>query len=43
MNDLDRREVYILLPLIIITMIIGVYPNIILESLHIPVSNILIN
>nr|YP_010194586.1 NADH dehydrogenase subunit 4 [Conidiobolus lichenicola]QZZ81325.1 NADH dehydrogenase subunit 4 [Conidiobolus lichenicola] len=43
MKDLDRREVYILLPLIIITMIIGVYPNIILESLHIPVSNILIN
>nr|QUQ05907.1 NADH dehydrogenase subunit 4 [Microconidiobolus nodosus] len=41
MKDLDRREVLMLLPLIIITMIIGIYPNIILESLHLPVSNIL--
>jgi NADH-ubiquinone oxidoreductase chain 4 len=40
-RDLNRREFFILLPLILLTLFLGVYPNIILDSLHSSVANIL--
>nr|YP_009558615.1 NADH dehydrogenase subunit 4 [Capillidium heterosporum]AZZ06717.1 NADH dehydrogenase subunit 4 [Capillidium heterosporum] len=38
--DMNRREWSGILPLLILIMIIGIYPNIILETLHVAVSNI---
>lgn len=43
LKDIDRREFMLLLPLILITFCLGIIPNIILDSLHISVSNILYN
>lgn len=39
-RDITRREWYVLLPLIILTLLLGVYPQIIFESLHASVTNI---
>lgn len=33
-RDIDRREFYILLPLILLTLILGILPNLLLESIH---------
>lgn len=40
-RDISRREFFVLLPLIILTIFLGVYPNIVLDPLHEPVLNIL--
>jgi len=42
MPDINRREFFVLLPLIIVSFILGIYPNIVLESLHLAVSSLLI-
>jgi hypothetical protein len=39
--DIDRREFMLLLPLFLGTFILGFIPNIVLDSLHLSVSNIL--
>jgi NADH-ubiquinone oxidoreductase chain 4 len=41
-NDLTRREFVILLTFIILTILLGICPNIILEPLHISVSSLII-
>ena len=39
--DLNRREKLIFMPLAILTVLIGIYPNIITDLLHIPILNLL--
>lgn len=41
MPDLSRREFYILFPLVAFAYILGIYPNVILSSIHFSVSTIL--
>jgi len=40
-GDLSRREYYILLPLLILILLIGIIPNIFLDPMHLAVSNLL--
>ena len=40
-KDINRREFFLLLPLLIVTVLLGILPNIILESLHSSVSIVL--
>lgn len=40
-TDLSRREYMILLPLLVSTLVFGVFPNIVLDTLHISVSQLL--
>ena len=41
--DLNRFEFMLVLPLLIATVVFGIFPNIILDSLHASVSNLLYN
>lgn len=41
MPDLSRREFSILLPLIVFAFVLGIFPNVILDSIHCSVSTIL--
>jgi len=41
LTDLTRREKLIFTPLIILTILIGIYPNIITDILHVSVFNLL--
>jgi NADH-ubiquinone oxidoreductase chain 4 len=41
LKDINRREFYLLISLLIPTVILGIFPNIILESLHTSVSALL--
>jgi len=43
MPDITRREFFVLLPLIIVSFILGIYPNIVLDSIHLGVSSLLIS
>jgi len=40
-RDVNRREFYILTPLIVLTLLLGIYPNFILDSLHLTVINLI--
>lgn len=40
-TDINRREFFLLIPLLIISIIIGIFPNIILDTIHISVSNLI--
>jgi len=42
-SDITRREFIILITLLIPTIILGIFPNVILDSIHISVSSILYN
>lgn len=42
-KDVNRREFFLLLSLLIPTIILGVFPNVILDSLHLSVSTLLFN
>ena len=42
-KDIDRREFFLLLPLFLTTLIFGLFPNYILEALHISTSLVLYN
>ncbi len=39
--DIDRREFATLLPLIILTLVMGIYPEIFLDPMHVSVANLL--
>jgi NADH-quinone oxidoreductase subunit M len=39
--DLSRRETYILIPLVLCTLWFGVYPKVLTDVLHLPVSALL--
>jgi NADH-ubiquinone oxidoreductase chain 4 len=41
MPDLTRREFYILFPLIVFAFVLGIFPNVILDSIHYSVSTVL--
>ena len=41
--DLNLREMIILIPLVIVVIIIGIFPNIFLDPMRIPIENIIIN
>jgi NADH-ubiquinone oxidoreductase chain 4 len=41
LKDINRREFYLLISLLIPTVIFGIFPNVLLESLHISVSALL--
>ena len=40
-NDLDRREIYLIIGIIILNTIIGIYPNIILDGLEQEIGNLI--
>jgi NADH-ubiquinone oxidoreductase chain 4 len=40
-KDINRREFFLLLPLLLVTLTLGILPNVILDALHISVSTIL--
>jgi NADH-ubiquinone oxidoreductase chain 4 len=42
-GDLDRREFFLILPLLIATVTFGLFPNLILDTLHYPVSQLLVD
>ena len=41
--DINRREFIILISLLIPTILLGIFPNIILDSIHLSVSTLLYN
>lgn len=41
LRDINRREFFLLLPLLMVTLILGIFPNLVLDSLHISVTNLL--
>ena len=41
LKDIDRREFYLLISLLIPTLVLGILPNVILDSLHISVTSLL--
>jgi NADH-ubiquinone oxidoreductase chain 4 len=41
LKDINRREFYLLISLLIPTIVLGIFPNIILDSLHMSVSNLI--
>lgn len=43
LKDINRREFYILLTLLVPTFLLGIYPNVILDTLHISVTQLLYN
>lgn len=43
LKDIDRREFIVLITLLVPTIIFGIWPNLILESLHISVSDLIYN
>ena len=40
-TDINRREYYLLLALLIPTVLFGIVPNVLLDSLHLSVSSLL--
>lgn len=42
-KDINRREFYLLISLLIPTVLLGIFPNIILDTLHVSVSSLLYN
>lgn len=40
-NDINKREMVIFIPFIFLTLLMGIYPNIFIDTMHISVSNIL--
>jgi NADH-ubiquinone oxidoreductase chain 4 len=41
LKDIDRREFHILMPFLILTVLFGIIPNVILEGIHLNMTNIL--
>jgi NADH-ubiquinone oxidoreductase chain 4 len=43
MKDINRREFFLLLALLVPTVLLGIFPNVILDSLHVSVTTLLYN
>ena len=43
LKDLNRREYYLLMSLLIPTVLLGIFPNVVLDTLHLSISNLLYN
>jgi NADH:ubiquinone oxidoreductase subunit 4 (subunit M) len=41
--DLNRRETYVFIPLILLTLWFGMYPKVLLDIIHVPVTALLYN
>jgi NADH:ubiquinone oxidoreductase subunit 4 (subunit M) len=41
--DLNRRETYVFIPLIFLTLWFGMYPKVLLDIIHVPVTALLYN
>jgi NADH-ubiquinone oxidoreductase chain 4 len=41
--DISRREFVILISLLIPTILLGIFPNVILDSIHVSISTLLYN
>jgi len=41
--DISRRKFLVVLPLIIVSFILGIYLNIVLNSIHLDINSLLIN
>jgi len=41
LKDINRREFFLLIALLIPTIVLGIFPNVILETLHMPVTSLL--
>jgi NADH:ubiquinone oxidoreductase subunit 4 (subunit M) len=41
--DMNHRELYMFLPLVFLTFLMGIYPEIILDTLHMSVKNLIIS
>ncbi len=41
--DLNLREIFIMVPLIIVVFLIGIFPNLFLDPMRLPIENIIIN
>lgn len=42
-RDIGRKETYVLLPLVFLVLFLGVYPDLILNPLHLSVQNLIVN
>ena len=42
-KDITRREFMLLMPLLIGVVLLGIYPNVILDTLHVSVTTLLYN
>jgi NADH-ubiquinone oxidoreductase chain 4 len=40
-GDMNRREFFIILPLLFLTFLIGIFPNLFLDTMHLSVSNLI--
>lgn len=40
-TDLGRREFMVLLPLLVITILLGIFPNVVLDTIHVSVSGLI--
>lgn len=40
-KDITRREFYLILPLVFLVFLLGIYPNLILDSIHFSVSSLI--
>ena len=40
-SDLNRREFFILIPFVVLTLIMGIYPSAFLNVMHISITNLL--
>lgn len=41
LRDIDRREFHILVPFLTLTILFGIIPNVILEGIHLNMTNII--
>ena len=41
--DLNSREIIIMVPLLIVVLIMGIFPNLFLDPMRLPIKNIIIN
>ena len=39
--DVNKREMYMFFPLIFLTFFVGIYPEVILDTIHISVKNLI--
>jgi proton-translocating NADH-quinone oxidoreductase chain M len=41
MRDIDRREMFIFLPLVVLVLLMGIYPEFFLDAMHVSVANLM--
>ena len=41
--DVNRREVYVMAPFVFLTLLMGIYPEIFIDTIHISVQTLILN